>query len=190
MCMGKERGKGETGYVSKAWKLEQACDSQALLCRRRSYHIDAMLVGAFPGTPVHATDLTSGNNSSDRTWVCIDLLDHLLLTRKNNPRIAMDSTTKTIFEMHKRNNGTTLIQEDTVRKLLGKTLDEYELVRLKQCLEVLAVAEEPQAAGGCLQACPACAAMAGRSPSSRNQGAKGELQILFQVFGGVQRLGG
>ena len=120
-----------------------------------------MLAAAFPGTPVHARDLTSGTSSSERTWFSIDLLQFLLFLRKNNPRITIESTAKTIFEMHRRNSGEQILQEDTLRKLLAKTLDEYENAVVSQLLTVLEVSEEPQGPGGCVRACPACASLTG-----------------------------
>jgi hypothetical protein len=126
------------------------------------YHVDAMLAAAFPGTPVHARDLTSGTSSSERTWFSIELLQFLLYLRKNNPRFTVESTAKTIFEMHRRNDGEELLQEDTLRKLLAKTLDEYENAVIQQRIAVLAVSEEPQGPGGCVRACPACASLTGK----------------------------
>lgn len=126
------------------------------------FHINPLQAGAFPGTPVHGMNLTTGASSSERVWFGILLLDHLLLSRKNNARITIESTTKTIFEHHKMSGGESLIQEDTVRKLLGKTLEEYENIRTKLLLEVLDVAEDPAAPGGRIRACPACAGLTGK----------------------------
>ena len=134
-----------------------------LLCSAgKLYHVDAMLAAAFPGTPVDARDLTSGTSSSERTWFSIDLLQVLLFLRKINPRFTVESTAKTIFEMHTRNDGEELLQEDTLRKLLAKILDEYENAMVLQQLAVLAVSEQTQGPGGCLRACPACASLTGK----------------------------
>jgi len=73
----------------------------------------------------------------------------------------MDSTTKGIFEMHRLNGGEEMTKQDTVRKQLTKTLEEYENHLFLRLMEVRRIAENPEGPGGCLQACPACAALTG-----------------------------
>jgi len=73
----------------------------------------------------------------------------------------MDSMPKNVVEMHRLNGGEEMTEEDTVRKQLSKSLEEYENHPSLWLMKVHKIAENPEGPGGCLQACPACWSLTG-----------------------------
>ena len=128
---------------------------QTCRCQGRSFHVDPILAGAFPGTPVYAVDLTQGESSSERTWFKLDFLENLRLMRKNSPRLSITSQVQTMFEMHLKTRGRTLPSKETLSKNLHKTLEEYENLKFQEAQGLQDVAQPPSL----LCNCPACAQM-------------------------------
>ena len=113
------------------------------------------MVGAFGGSAVQAQDLQSGGIDRDRSWYDVSLLDFLRSLRKNNARMAIDSLTRTVVELQSQQSQP-LPPFDTVRKQLGKTLEEYENVIFKADAELT---EKLDPGRSLLDDCAACGGM-------------------------------
>lgn len=136
------------GHAWITWILYCRCSELGAISNKL-FHVHPAMVGAFAGSALHSGNLLTG--SGERTWYDIELLEYLRLHRKNNPRMAIDSFTQTMAELHSR-NGEPSHPRDTVRKQLGRTLNEYENVMFQRERTVCDIAEGPSL----IDCCPAC----------------------------------
>lgn len=111
------------------------------------------MVGAFPGSAVHAYDLLQSSPDREPVWFDLALLEYARVDRKNNARVAISSFTQNICELH-QSAGEPMQHAETVRKQFGKTLEEYETILYLRDEKVSKIAE-----GDSLIAC--CAACSG-----------------------------
>ena len=129
-------------------RCSAACTSGSKL-----FHADPLMVGAFPGSAVHAHDLLQNLPDREPVWFDLALLEYARVDRKNNARVAITSFTQTICELH-QSSGEPMQHAETVRKQFGKTLEEYETILYMRDERVSKLAE-----GDSLIAC--CAACSG-----------------------------
>jgi hypothetical protein len=84
------------------------------------FHVDPLLLGAFPGSAVQASDLLKSQTGRAPVWFDISLLDMLRLLRSNNPRVAIDSFAHTMFQLQNLRRHLSFKSEDSTRQQLGK----------------------------------------------------------------------
>lgn len=113
------------------------------------FHADPLLCGAFPASPVHATNLHLGRLDRKRTWFSLELLDLLASLRKNNAHTAVDSFTKTLSELHWKCCKQSLSSYEVVRRQLGKAIEENEILLYNCEQQVLDLIEDPTPIGCC-----------------------------------------
>ena len=112
------------------------------------------MTGSVAGSAVLGSNLLEGSYERERTWYDVEVLEYLRLQRKNYARMAIDSFTQTMEELHRR-NGQPFPPRDTVRRQLGRTLEEYENILFINNSEVRDTVEGTSL----IDCCPACTGM-------------------------------
>lgn len=125
------------------------------------FHLIPEMVGAFGSSPVLSTNLTIASQTRDRRWFDLDLLETLSTLHQESARLSVEAMTAALFKVHAKRQGYCLPSQSTVRKQLGKALEEYENVKFQQEQEINSRVEEPSLLG----CCPCCSPVAGKRPA-------------------------